>query len=297
MVNRDYNHPSIVFYSIGNEVAEPHEEKGIKVEKELIDLFHKLDPTRAVTCGFNIMIVFLATQNQSLFPAGGSSNTNSSNTNSSNTNNDEKRENKIAMTINSSTEFNAMAQQVGPRMNMAGNTPEADAASTPGLDLLDIAGYNYASGRYPLDGEQHPNRILIGSETFPFDIAKNLEMVEIFPYLIGDFMWTAWDYIGETGAGAWSYTTDGFGFTKPYPWLLADVGTFDILGNENAELGYAMTVLVPIKDPILVFNLRITQMLNQQNPSSVEQMLCLLGHGVAVKETKQMSKFMTTVIT
>lgn len=287
MVNRDYNHPSIVFYSFGNEVAEPHEEKRIKVEKELIDLFHKLDPTRAVTCGFNIMIVFLATQNQSLFPAGGSSNTN----------NDEKKENKMAMTINSSTEFNAMTQQVGPRMNMAGNTPEADAASTPGLDLLDIAGYNYASGRYPLDGEQHPNRILIGSETFPFDIAKNWEMVEKFPYLIGVFMWTAWDYIGETGAGAWSYTTDGFGFTKPFPWLLADVGTFDILGNENAELGYAMTVWGPIKDPILVFNLRITQMLNQQNPSSVEQMLCLLGHGVAVKETKQMPKFMTTVIT
>ena len=31
-------------------------------------------------------------------------------------------------------------------------------------------------------------------------------MVKQYPYLIGDFMWTAWDYLGEAGIGAWSYT-------------------------------------------------------------------------------------------
>lgn len=61
-------------------------------------------------------------------------------------------------------------------------------------------------------------------------------MVKELPYLIGDFMWTAWDYLGECGIGAWAYTPDGKGFDKPYPWLLGDVGALDILGTPNAEM-------------------------------------------------------------
>ena len=49
-------------------------------------------------------------------------------------------------------------------------------------------------------------------------------------------MWTAWDYLGECGIGAWAYTPDGKGFDKPYPWLLGDVGALDILGTPNGEL-------------------------------------------------------------
>lgn len=36
-------------------------------------------------------------------------------------------------------------------------------------------------------------------------------------------MWTAWDYLGEAGIGAWSYT-GGMPFNRPYPWLLAGAG-------------------------------------------------------------------------
>ena len=77
--------------------------------------------------------------------------------------------------------------------------------------------------------------VLVGSETFPQDIAKNWAMVKKYPYLIGDFMWTAWDYIGEAGVGTWSYEADAKGFDKPYPWLLADTGAFDLLGNPTGE--------------------------------------------------------------
>jgi hypothetical protein len=55
-------------------------------------------------------------------------------------------------------------------------------------------------------------------------------------------MWTAWDYIGEVGIGAWAYTPDAKTFSKPYPWLLADAGAIDILGNPGAEAAYAATV-------------------------------------------------------
>ena len=49
-------------------------------------------------------------------------------------------------------------------------------------------------------------------------------------------MWTAWDYLGECGIGAWAYTPDAKGFEKPYPWLLADCGALDILGDPNGEM-------------------------------------------------------------
>ena len=235
MVKQDYNHPSVLFYSIGNEVSEPAQEEGIQMEQEMTDFLHELDSTRAVTCGFNLMIVSMAANGNGIYKEeGGRDETNAG-----------------APEINSSAMFNAMTAQVGSGMNMAANSKEADKATARGLDILDIAGYNYASGRYSLEGEVHPERVIYGSETFPQDIAKNWEMVKKYPYLIGDFMWTAWDYIGEAGIGAWAYTDDGMRFDKPYPWLLAEVGAFDILGNENAEAGYVKIVWDIQKEPYL----------------------------------------------
>ncbi|MBR7175537.1 MAG: DUF4982 domain-containing protein, partial [Clostridia bacterium] len=62
-----------------------------------------------------------------------------------------------------------------------------------------------------------------------------------YPYLVGDFMWTSWDYLGETGLGAWSYT-GGMPFNRPNPWLLAGAGVIDILGNPDGSCKYASTV-------------------------------------------------------
>jgi hypothetical protein len=135
-----------------------------------------------------------------------------------------------------------MASVVGTSMNNGSNSKAADRITSPCLDALDIAGYNYTSGRYPLEGKAHPNRVIVGTETFPQDIAKNWAMVKKYPYLIGDFVWTAWDYLGEVGLGAWAYTDDARTFNKPYPWLVADAGVIDILGNIGAEVEYAATV-------------------------------------------------------
>ena len=130
---------------------------------------------------------------------------------------------------------------IGTGMNKQANSDKADRIVSPVLDELDIAGYNYASGSYPLEGEKHPNRIIVGSETFPQDIAKNWAMVKKYPYLIGDFMWAGWDYIGEAAIGSWNYE----GVTMqdvPYPWMLADVGAIDIIGTVGAQAKYASTV-------------------------------------------------------
>ncbi len=223
MVNRDFNHPSVIMYSIGNEVSEPAKAEGLQLEREMVEYLHHLDRNRAVTAGFNLMIINTTSKGKGVYKEEGG----------------RKNDNDGMFAGMNSTIFNMITSFVGTGMNNSANSKAADVATAPSLDILDIAGYNYNSGRYTLEGKAHPERVIYGSETFPQDIVKNWNMVKRFPYLIGDFMWTAWDYLGEAGLGTWAYTKDGKAFNKPYPWLLADCGAFDILGNPGAPVACA----------------------------------------------------------
>lgn len=237
MIDRDYNHPSVIMYSIGNEVSEPGKPEGVKLGKEMISFVKSLDASRAVTGGMNLMIIGNYAKGKGQYD---------------NVDKEEKKKaaNDSKEPKNASLIFNMMATVVGPGMNKAGNSKKVDMVTTPILDALDIAGYNYASGRYPLEGKLHPGRVIVGSETFPYEIYKNWEQVKKYPYLVGDFMWTAWDYLGEAGLGAWSYT-GGMPFNRPYPWLLGGTGVIDILGNPDASCRYAETVWERADKPVI----------------------------------------------
>lgn len=227
MVQKDYNHPCVILYSIGNEVADPAQAKGLEYGKKQVELIHSLDATRPVTCGLNLMIMSRAAKGQGIYQYGELTTT------------DKKgSDDKVQ---NASLAFNIMASFIGSGMNKGGNSPKVDALATPIIEALDIAGYNYGSGRYPLEGKLHPERIIFGSETFPQDIYRNWEQVKKLPYLLGDFMWTSWDYLGEAGIGAWSYT-GGMPFNRPYPWVLAGAGVIDICGTPDGSCRYASTV-------------------------------------------------------
>ena len=236
MVSRDHNHASVIMYSIGNEVAEPFEQKGVDAGKAQIDLCHRLDPSRPVTCGTNLMIISRAAKGNGIYKDG-----------ESNTGTEGKKQKG---TQNASLAFNMIASVIGSGMNKGGNSQKVDALTSPFLDALDIAGYNYGSGRYPLEAKAHPERVIFGSETFPQDIYKNWGMVKKYPYLIGDFMWTGWDYLGEAGLGAWSYT-GGLPFNRPYPWVLAGAGVIDILGAPDGSCKYASTVWGLEENPVI----------------------------------------------
>lgn len=244
MVERDYNHPSVIMYSIGNEVSEPGKQDGVKQGKEIISYIKSLDDSRAVTGGMNLMIMGNYAKGKGQYDNVDQADTQSHKAGKS-ANQEETQETK-----NASLAFNIIASVVGPGMNKAGNSKKVDAVTSPILDALDIAGYNYGSGRYPLEGKAHPDRVIFGSETFPQDIYKNWEMVKQYPYLIGDFMWTSWDYLGEAGIGAWSYS-GGMPFNRPYPWILGGAGVIDILGNPDISCRNAQVVWEQIKQPVI----------------------------------------------
>lgn len=230
MVEKDYNHPSVVMYSIGNEISEYFAPGGLETEKALIKAVKENDPTRAVTVGLNVEIA------KSAHPAETPK---------------KERSSQGGGGMNMSTmltgggldsqKWNEMMHMMGISRNNPVLTPEMEEALSSVVDPLDIVGYNYGSGRYHIEAEQHPDRVVVGSETFPTTIYGNWELVRKYPNIIGDFLWTAWDYIGETGLGAWSYTEEG-GFFKSYPWIYSGAGVIDVTGEPTAEAFQAKTV-------------------------------------------------------
>jgi len=82
--------------------------------------------------------------------------------------------------------------------------PNPDAA----ISQVDIAGYNYnLAQNLPEDHRRVPGRIMMTTESFPADVFEQWELVQSHPYVLGEFVWTAMDYLGESGIGAWSYGT------------------------------------------------------------------------------------------
>lgn len=111
------------------------------------------------------------------------------------------------------------------------NVTEAFAAP------LDIVGYNYLMHRYVEDGKRYPNRVIAGTETFPMDIFDGWEAVEKLPYLIGDFVWTSLDYLGEAGIGHVWYDNENT-FCGGYPWNQAFCGDIDVCGFKRPQSYY-----------------------------------------------------------
>jgi hypothetical protein len=109
------------------------------------------------------------------------------------------------------------------------------------FSIQDIGGYNYQYMEYEADHEKFPERIMYGSETFPQYAWENWEMVKRHPYVIGDFVWTGMDYIGESGIGHNDIVEKGasqMSFLKPWPWYLSWCGDIDILGNKKPQSHY-----------------------------------------------------------
>ena len=105
------------------------------------------------------------------------------------------------------------------------------------IEPLDVVGYNYLLDRYEQDGVKYPERIICGTETFAKDAFEYWEAVERLPYVIGDFVWTSLDYIGEAGIGHVWYNGEKE-FLGKYPWHTAFCGDIDICGFKRPQSYY-----------------------------------------------------------
>lgn len=227
MVEKDYSHPSVIMYSIGNEVCETAFKRGIELTKEMTDYLHSLDDTRSVTCGIN---VFFNGISHTFFAQYS----------------DKKadKENLNKQKIKSSSDiFNKIGDAVGGKfMENGAKIWLVDKYTKDAFANLDIAGYNYGLLRYEKDLKKYPNRIILGTETFVFDAAKFMRLSEKYPRIIGDFVWAGLDYLGEAGFGAESNKKEFPYLEDRTGWLTDGGARKDILGCNKSEGDYTQVV-------------------------------------------------------
>lgn len=224
MVDKDYNHPSVIMYSVGNEVTETAEKRGIALCGEMRDYLHELDDTRPVTCGINVLLDVYARLGIGVYKDKDEYKTKPL------PENKKYREKKSGSAF-----FNYWAAKLGKLFFVLSKGHLAEKVVCDITPSLDIVGLNYASSRYDIDAKKYPDRLMVGSETMSGDLPYNWSRVLKHKQLIGDFVWSAWDYIGETCMG-WTYQS-----YKGLP-LLSGQGMIDITGLPLAQMAFMQVV-------------------------------------------------------
>lgn len=230
LVEKDQNHPSVVMYSIGNEVGETAQPRGVELAGQMRDYLHTLDD-RPVTCGINIFFNFLSSMGFGVY-----SDDKARAEAEKAERNREKPQKKRAV----GSEFiNNVAGLLGAGFMKFGATLHgSDVKTRDVFAKLDVAGYNYGVNRYRKDLKKYPGRVILGSETFCSDAVTFYDLARENPALIGDFAWTGMDYLGEVGLGAWEYQDYAPRFDHGPGWITAGAGTIDLIGTETSQLAY-----------------------------------------------------------
>lgn len=135
-VRRDRGHPSVVMWSVGNEMFERGNAEGLRIARELTVRVRSLDSSRPVTAGVNGL------------------------------------------------GKNDRWEQLDPL-----------------FAAFDVAGYNYELARHADDHARLPQRTIVAAESYQSEVFANWAIVQAQPHVIGDFVWSALDYLGEAGIG------------------------------------------------------------------------------------------------
>ena len=246
MVDKDYNHPCVVMYSTGNEVAESAQEKGIALQREFTDYLHSLDDTRPVTCGINIFFNFLSSMGMGVY-SDEKAEQNAKAARQAAADASAKKPKKKAV---GSEFFNTIAAKIGTDFMKFGATlPPCDWKTRDVFAAMDIAGYNYGNWRYKKDVRKYPKRLILGSETLIGDAYDFWEIAKTTPQLVGDFVWAGWDYIGECGDSSPEFADYVSG--NPEDRVRGGTCRIDMTGKPNAEADYTRVAFELEKGPRL----------------------------------------------
>lgn len=231
MIEKDYNHPSVILYSLGNEVAETAQEKGIEFFKKMRAVCKSLDD-RPVTTGVNIFFNLLHSMGFGVYS-------------------DKKAEQNPQKKVGSEF-FNNLAGIFGDKfMKTMAKLHGCDVKTRGCYAAMDVAGYNYGILRYKHDIKKYPERIILGSETFCADAYAFWEFAKQNPALIGDFVWAGMDYLGEVGIGSWEYKEYAPDFAHGVGWISAGSGRIDLIGNPLGEALYTKVAFELTDKPLI----------------------------------------------
>ncbi|TWT91030.1 Beta-galactosidase [Pseudobythopirellula maris] len=171
MVLRDRRHPSVIMWSLGNEMYERGDESAPATARAMRELVRTHDTTRPVTAGVNGL---------------------------------------------------------------------GDDAKWPRLDALfaelDLVGYNYEEDRYAPDHARLPERVVYASETYQADVVAGWRACQEHAHVIGDFVWSGIDYLGEAGIGRVfppGKEARPHWVGEHFPWHGAACGDIDITGRRK----------------------------------------------------------------
>ncbi len=179
---RDRNHPSVIMWSIGNEIDypnDPYSHPALNSEDNP-QTGAKYDPARP----------------------------------------DANRLGEIAKEL-----VSIIKQYDTSRPVTAGLASSVISNETGYADALDITGYNYQEMRYAPDHKKYPQRILFGSETGMS--LESWKAVTDNDYVIGQFLWTGIEYMGEAGQ---------------FPSRNSTSGTIDLAGNKKTEFYFRQSL-------------------------------------------------------
>lgn len=232
LIRRDRNHPSVVIWSIGNELPEQGGlSDGYRTSAALAAKVRELDPNRPVAgalCSFFNGL-------------------------------DDEDNGKFWQSLMASAQRSGGSiSNLDSEFGRAVWNDYTEAFAAP----WDIVGYNYLNYHYAEAAELFPNRVILATESKPREAAEYWADVERYPQLIGDFEWTSHDYIGEAGIGKVLYAEPDkaqqaarmMSYSQ-YPWRLANCGDFDLCGFARPQLAFkrilwgSSETYIAVKDP------------------------------------------------
>ncbi len=185
MVGRDANRPSVIMWSMGNEIPEQADPLGAQTAKMLRDYVKAADHTRPVT--------------MAAFPIGDG----------------------------------------WPRL-------ESTYAS------MDVEGLNYMADQFDAIHAAHPDRVLMTTESQSPHMFDGLMQVRDHSYVVGDFIWAGWDYLGEVGVGRVIRPGEPNGFFGDFPFIATGSGEIDLVGRRKPQ-SYYRQILFGGKDVLAAF--------------------------------------------